>query len=73
MQIIGYKLPQWDEVLSMTKEMAEMLPECKYISWDLAHTDKGWVLVEANRNGVFDGIQMHGRGLRDEYEKYFNN
>lgn len=71
-QIVGFNMPNWNEVLKMVQEMAKEIPDCKYIAWDLAHTDKGWCLVEANSRGVFDGIQMHGRRLRDEFEKYFN-
>lgn len=51
----GYQIPGWDELLRITAEMAHVLPSVRYIGWDMALTDKGWVLVEGNENGEFLG------------------
>lgn len=44
----GFQLPQWDELLAVVNELVEKNPTLCWVGWDLAHTDKGWVLVEAN-------------------------
>lgn len=71
-QIIGFKIPKWNELLKIVNEVAEMIPDYPYISWDFALTSKGWVLIEANGCGVFDGIQMHEIGLRDKVDFFLN-
>lgn len=54
----GYQLPDWDQAIQMVKELALVLPENRYIGWDLAHTERGWVIVEGNARGQFIGQQM---------------
>lgn len=51
--IIGFHIPHWEEAKAMVKEMALVLPSNRYTGWDLALTDDGWKLVEANRRGQF--------------------
>ena len=44
----GYQLPEWERMLAICREMAFMEPNNKWIGWDMAHTDKGWVIIEGN-------------------------
>ena len=38
-----------------------------YLSWDIAHTDSGWKVVEVNEVGQFVGAQLvSGKGLKEE-------
>lgn len=55
--IIGFQIPDWQQLIEIVKDAATVLPEMRYVAWDFAHTDKGWVLVEANGSGQFI-IQM---------------
>lgn len=67
--ILGYQVPQWNELKKMAVEVAGALPELKYCGWDFALTDKGWVMVEANGKGLFIGFQMPTQeGFREEFE-----
>lgn len=67
--ILGYRIPQWKEAKDFVVELANVLPDLKYCGWDLALTDKGWVMVEANGKGLFIGFQMPTQeGFRDEFE-----
>ncbi len=52
-QLIGFQLPRWDEAKNFVKELAKIVPSNRYTGWDLALTDSGWILVEANRRGQF--------------------
>ena len=69
--IVGFRLPEWDELLKLVYELAEVVPEQKYVGWDLAHTDEGWVMIEGNDRAQF-GTQIPGQfGLRKEIEETF--
>lgn len=54
----GYQLPDWEQAMQLVKELALILPSNRYIGWDIAHTDAGWVVVEGNARGQFIGQQM---------------
>ena len=44
----GWQVPHWDELLETAKKAHLNMPDQKYIGWDFALTDKGWVLIEGN-------------------------
>ena len=65
--LIGFQVPHWDEAKSLAVELAGVLPQCRYVGWDLAYTDGGWVMVEGNSRGQFVGFQAPTRkGIRSE-------
>ena len=67
--IIGYQIPRWDEAKALVIQLAKVLPDLNYCGWDLALTDNGWVMVEANGKGLFIGFQMPTQeGFREEFE-----
>ncbi len=66
--IRGYQLPLWDEAVAMVKELAQVVPEMRYVGWDLALSDKGWVLVEGNAAAQMSTQQvLSGHGYRSEF------
>lgn len=48
MVIKGFRYPQWRDMCNMCIEMASSVPEAKWIGWDMAHTENGWVIIEGN-------------------------
>ncbi len=67
----GYQLPSWNEMLSLCKDAAQLLPEAKWIGWDLAYTPEGWVIVEANGLSEVIGYQSTMKlGQRSNLIKY---
>lgn len=68
----GYKIDCWNEMLSMGKELAQVIPEVRYIGWDLALTENGWVIIEGNENGEFLGQLIYEKPYRKEFEKLIN-
>lgn len=66
-KIIGEPIPRWQELCRMADELAGIVPEQKQVGWDLALTDKSWVLVEANCHPVIQ-IFEYNRGMRSEIE-----
>lgn len=49
--IVGFQIPEWDTLVELTKKMTPMVEGTRYIAWDFALTQKGWVVVEANALG----------------------
>lgn len=51
-------------------ELADVLPDNHYTGWDLALTDNGWVLQEANDRGTFILFQItEKKGFKQEIEE----
>ena len=48
------------------------MPEQKYIGWDFALTDKGWVLIEGNW-GQLVGQYATKVGVKDLFMKYIKD
>lgn len=67
MPFVGNQVPLWQQLLKTVAEMALMLPKLRYCSWDFALTDKGWVLVEANKGELIADQRNLQRGLRNEF------
>lgn len=65
----GIELPDWSEALKTAKAAALMVPEARYIGWDLTRTDSGkWIVVEGNAKTQFFAQQMtRGRGVRKDF------
>lgn len=72
-QIVGYKLPDWDQALSMIRKMALKVKGTTLIAWDIAYSKKGWVMVEANDNGAWRIVQSHReQGKKDLLYSYID-
>lgn len=47
-QIIGMQLPNWDATIALVKAAHKRLPQCTVFGWDVAITETGADIVEAN-------------------------
>lgn len=56
-KIVGEVVPLWDEAVALINELVQVVPEVRYVGWDIALTDQGWVLIEGNDKGMFVGLQ----------------
>lgn len=70
--IPGFQIPAWDEAVQLAKEVAMKIPDATYIGWDFAHTDNGWVIIEANGDGQFLETK-ECRGGRRKFEMLMKN
>lgn len=43
-----WRIPQWQELLDLAEDLHRTMPEQKYVGWDFALTDHGWVVIEGN-------------------------
>ena len=63
----GFQLPDYNSAIALCKEMSAMTPEIRYIGWDLAYTDDGWIVIEGNGMSQLIGPQAtQGRGVKQE-------
>lgn len=44
----GFRIPGWDALLELLRELVTVVPEVRLCGWDLAWSEDGWVVVEAN-------------------------
>lgn len=52
--MLGFQVPNWEEVRSSVCNAAKRLPQCRFIGWDVAITKSGVELIEGNHNpGLF--------------------
>jgi len=69
-KIIGENVPLWEEAVSFVKDLAQIVPEVRYVGWDIALTNEGWVLIEGNDKGMFVGLQKPTQqGFRDKMNR----
>lgn len=57
-RICGYSIPYWDELKQQVQRMAMLIPDYHFVGWDLALTDSGWTMIEANSGPSFVGTQL---------------
>lgn len=68
----GYQIPRWDELKRTCYEASRLVSEYKMVGWDMALTDDGWVVVEANSRPNINTVQMClGHGLRGRLIELF--
>jgi len=62
--IPGFKIPLWRDVLALLDRGQQSLPALKTLGWDIAVTDNGAVIVEANATYDVDILQVsHQTGV----------
>lgn len=71
--IVGFQIPQWDAVKAMVLEAANVIPQVRYVGWDVAVSKKGPCLIEGNEypGHVFYVFAEHhpdGNGCRHIFE-----
>lgn len=73
LSLVGTQFPHYHEGIIFAKELAEIIPENRYTGWDLALTDNGWIMQEANDRGGVVAIQLPmERGVRKELTELLN-
>jgi glutathione synthase/RimK-type ligase-like ATP-grasp enzyme len=72
--IVGFKVPKWQEVINLAKKAAQEIPELGIMGWDVAITKEGPLLIEANQYPGHDIYQLpphtkNGIGMLPTFEK----
>ena len=56
--IKGFKFPNWKEACDLVCEASHIIPEMRYIGWDVCFSTKGPILVEGNEYPGHDIYQL---------------
>lgn len=70
-KLIGFNIPKWGEAMQTAKELAKMVPDVKYVGWDLALTENGWVMIEGNEDGQFLFQYFSHKGVAKEIKEIY--
>ena len=68
----GWQIPCWKELLSVAERAHRTISHHKYIGWDFALTDQGWVLIEGNW-GQLVGQYATKVGVKDLFMSYISD
>ena len=66
--ILGFKIPEWDALVPFAIKCAEKMPQMSYIGWDFALSKNGWCIMEGNYSGDFMWQVYYGKGMKKEFE-----
>src|SRR5690606_10909580 len=65
----GFTLPYWNDTTNLVLRAHQAFPELGVIGWDVAITEQGPVLIEANHAWDINLLQVaHRRGFRREMQ-----
>jgi len=72
--MVGLQLPNWEDVISVVTKAAKLIPQCKFIGWDVAFTKEGVELIEGNHNpGIFTLESIGSPGAYAEVMSIINS
>jgi hypothetical protein len=70
-KIEGWQLPEWSSLCQLTEEVHRAMPPGhRYVAFDFAHTEDGWVLVEGNWGQLIFNQAGSRRGLKKQFLEY---
>lgn len=75
--IIGFKIPEWDKIQELVTEAGKMVPEVRFVGWDVCISDHGPLLIEGNNFPGHDIYQLpphrkDGIGVLPQFERVLN-
>lgn len=73
-KIAGYQIPRFQEVKDFVRKAAMVIPEVRYVGWDVAIKDDGVCLIEGNEYPghvfyIFANHHPDGNWMRKDFEK----
>ena len=67
----GLEIPNWSELRTVCIDAAQKINSMNYLSFDLAFTDNGWIMIEVNEVGQFIIPQIvQQRGIKRDLLYY---
>ena len=58
--MLGYQIPNWEQVVEISEKAAEHLPQIRIIGWDVAITQDGVQMIEGNHNPDYELYEYIG-------------
>jgi len=54
----GFQIPHWEAAKEMVLQAAKVIPQIRFVAWDVAVTEKGPLLIEGNTMPGTEGFQL---------------
>src|SRR5262249_52892128 len=71
-RLLGASMPDWEKATSLVRECSQIFPKIHYITWAVAPTPAGPVIIEVNPGGAFALPQVAaGKGILDDRFRAF--
>ena len=73
--LVGYRIPMFDQAVAAVKQAALIVPQVRYVGWDVAIAPDGPVFIEGNTFPSYDMVQNYGHlgaektGIKPRFEK----
>lgn len=58
--VVGMKIPMWEHVLEVVTKAAKMIPQVRYIGWDIAITNNSVEIIEGNHRPYHGTFEIMG-------------
>lgn len=72
-QMIGFRLPEFGKLKEKIVELPQLVPQARFVGWDIAITPNGYELVEMNCPGGHDMFQAFGKPYGDVLRRELKN
>ena len=66
MKFEGFQVPFFEEAKALVSEAAKVVPQVRYIGWDVAITPNGPLIIEGNNYAAYDFPQLPDRSQKKE-------
>lgn len=60
-KVVGLQIPYWQEAKDMILEASMVVPQFRYVGWDVAVTKDGPLIIEGNNYTAYDYMQLPGQ------------
>lgn len=75
-EFVGFEIPYYNEAVELVRKAALVVPQIRYVGWDVAICENGPVLIEGNTIPGYDMCQNHnhikgGRGILPKFQALF--
>ena len=58
--VVGMEIPMWNQVIEVVTKAAKMIPEIRYVGWDIAITNNSVEIIEGNHNPYHGTFEIMG-------------
>ena len=66
----GFRIPKWEEAVRFAKTLANVIESgVRFVGWDCALTEKGWIMLEGNLYSQFVDQYATKVGIRKELDE----
>ncbi len=73
-KILGFKIPHWNQVISIVRNAAKIIPQVRTVGWDVAILEEKAIIIEGNPSWNKGAPQIPlDKGIRPILDRYLGN